>query len=120
MYLLLRMEFLDGRMIKTKVKPNRFIEALIRGPCTREELPYAIKGGREREHIFTIHMTGTRSHTRGKFKTVYYLVGYEAAAIDKFIEVNQDILMTLNWGTYNVVDSSLPKWQARAIRDRVR
>jgi len=100
------------------MRKNKTLEMLKGHPCTLKELPYEIKNAmKHRECVFSIRVAGSKKQSYGGFKTVYYLIGDEVAAIHKFIEVNADTLRNIDFNQNTVLDSGLPKWQARAIRE---
>lgn len=100
---------------------NKVYEQLKRSPCTREELPYAIKGTMGliyRTRIRILRVAGNRSNKSdyGRFKTVYYLEGDEDRAVHVFAEVNADVLAQLDFSHNTAIDSGLSKDIAQKLR----
>jgi hypothetical protein len=105
------------------MKKSKIIEMLEAKPCTREELPYkhsiSQMSQSNRGRIQKIRVTGkskSRCFRCGKFKTVYYLLGDEDLAAEKFVKVNAETLGHLNLSTRTTLDSGLNQDMAQRIK----
>jgi len=105
------------------MKKSKIIEMLEAKPCTREELPYkhsiSQMSQSNRGRIQKIRVTGKRTNRCfrcGKFKTVYYLLGDEDRAAEKFLQVNEETLGKLNLSTNSMLDSGLNREMAQRIK----
>lgn len=105
------------------MKKSKIIEMLEAKPCTREELPYkhsiSQMSQSNRGRIQKIRVTGKRTNRCfrcGKFKTVYYLLGDEDLAAEKFIKVNAETLARLNLKTNSALDVGLNRDMSQRIR----
>ena len=105
------------------MKKSKIIEMLEEKPCTREELPYKHSVSQmsqsNRGRIQKIRVSGKRTNRCfrcGKFKTVYYLLGDEDLAAEKFTKVNAETLGVLNLSTNSMLDSGLNRDMSQRIR----
>ena len=105
------------------MKKSKIIEMLEAKPCTREELLYkhsiSQMSQSNRGRIQKIRVTGKRTNRCfrcGKFKTVYYLLGDEDRAAEKFLKVNAETLGKLNLSTNSMLDSGLNREMAQRIK----
>ena len=79
------------------------------GPRTADEFPPKLQHTLDDVmYVFSVKCSG--------FKTVYYLIGDEEAAIRMFIQTNLDKIQTLDFDRETELDSGLQKWQAKAVR----
>ena len=102
---------------------NKIIEMLEVKPRTREELPYKpsvsqmSQSNRGRiQKIWVSRKRTNRCFRCGKFKIVYYLLGDEDRAAEKFIKVNAETLARLNLRTNSALDAGLNRDMAQRIR----
>lgn len=108
------------------MKRNQIMESLKTGPKTNSELPYkfgVIKVNPEdRCKVRFIKVAGRRSKKSplGIFRSIYYLKDDEDLAITKFIEVNKDILDTMDFSKSHILQSGLSKNIAKKIIEGVR
>ena len=105
------------------MKKSKIIEILEAKPCTREELPYkhsiSQMSQSNRGRIQKIRVFGKRTNNSfrcGKFKTVYYLVGDENRAAEKFIKVNAETLTRLDLSRNSALDAGLHRDMSQKIR----
>ena len=105
---------------------NQIMESLKTGPKTNPELPYkfgVIKVKPEdRCKVRFIRIAGRKGKkgSIGIFRSVYYLKDDEDLAVDKFVEVNRDILETIDFSKSHILQSGLSKDIAKKIIERVR
>ena len=79
------------------------------GPRTADEFPPKLQHTLDDVmYVFSVKCSG--------FKTVYYLFGDEEAAIGMFIQVNLDLIQSLDFDHETELDSGLQKWQVKAIK----
>jgi len=85
------------------------------GPRTADEFPPKLQHTLDElddvMYVFSVKCSG--------FKTVYYLIGDEEAAIRRFIQVNLDLIQSLDFDQETELDSGLQKWQVKAIRKMI-
>ena len=104
------------------MKPNAIIESLKISPRTAAELPHKVGSVNmslaNHNLIRMIKVAGSKSKNRsqGHFITVYYLEGDEDQAVQKFIEVNKDILKLIDFSHSKRLQSGLQKKKTRQKR----
>ena len=102
------------------------MESLKTGPKTNSELPYKFGVIRvkpaDRCKVRFIKIAGRKAKKSsvGTFRSVYYLKDDEDLAVDKFVEVNRDILETIDFSKSHILQSGLSKDIAKKIIERVR
>lgn len=108
------------------IRKNKIILMLEDLPCTCAEIPGKLSASRmsykNRSRIRHIKVVGNQSkkHGRGWFKTIYYLAHDEDRAIQRFIDVNHDSLIQLDFTRYNTLDSGLTREMSQKIRKAMR
>ena len=105
-------------------RSNAIIESLKISPHTAAELPHKVGAVNmslaNHNLIRMIKPAGSKSKNRsqGQFKTIYYLEGDEDQAIQKFIDVNRDILETIDFSHSQRLQSGLSKEISKKIIER--
>ena len=95
------------------MKRNQIMESLETGPKTNNELPYKFGVVKVRPEdrckVRFIKVTGRRAKksSLGIFRSVYYLKDDEDLAINKFVEINKEILETMDFSKSHILQSGL-------------
>jgi hypothetical protein len=106
------------------MRSNQIIESLKISPRTAAELPHKVSTCNmslaNHNLIRMIKPGGRRSKNRsqGHFITIYYLEGDQDQAIQKFIDVNRDILETIDFSHSQRLQSGLSKEISKKIIER--
>lgn len=108
-------------------RKNQIIEALKIGPKSSEELPYKFllshMSAENAALCNKLTVVGRRSKVVkgfGQFKTVYYLTGDINRAVEKFVDLNYDVLARINLDRTQGLHAGLPKGVGKLVINRFR